>query len=827
MYSKPLFLLHLRSGFTQVKKPIPVQCMCGIFPFIFIGVLYAESPSCSPHFRSSEKHCQYLYAAITTEFHASRSSLVIRGLLDVINQSHYKFMVKTLLPLILLFVVLNISTAQKPKWTLSHPTSQSPPLSISGIAPFDSLHAYIVGDFPRIGSTVNGGKSWQYITVKSPVKDSAVRFSAIHFYDALHGWAASGTSGIAYTSDGGITWNWGTVQSIASTIVMWNEIDFADSIHGCAVGTLAQNEFIGLIATTTDGGKSWNTWASDTIPLMSSVRYINSKIIISAGKDQCLLRSVDAGASWTRMVPGKTSNPSKVSILPDGTIAVIDGNRALYSGDGGLTWRIDSANKQFSTIVFTDTMHGISAGGVLSSTNRTNHYTITSDGGATWSPRAFPLGVQGELAEVLACKKAADGSLWLTDSRGMILRTLDAGNSWTNLAGYNVSLRKISFTSPLSGWVSGVANANVLLHTTDGGKHWNTHFPLDTLKDISYGPVFINEQTGWYVSVTKAGVKSLVKTSDGGATWQPLPTLPPSRIIAIFPVSESILIEQSGSPVEWNISKDGGTTWELHEFFNEMSASNFVISPVSGLGIAAGKLGAVGVSRDGGRTWSYAPSAPEEQKQLYIPAIIDDNNWWIGGNEGWLVSTNDGGKTWRNRTASNIPSYTNILNLAFTDAKNGVLSVAGSPGEFYAYMTTDGGDTWFIPETSPLGRSTGLATSLSISPDGTFWVSGRNGMMLTWKPETSGVEEEHIPSNGENALTLSPNPTSTSFTISGIDNIVSVKLMNSLGVEVVSRKLLVVSGKLEVDVSDLASGIYFVQMRTVTGMITKPIVVQR
>ncbi len=826
MYSKPLFLLHLRSGFTQVKKPIPVQCMCGIFPFIFIGVLYAESPSCSPHFRSSEKHCQYLYAAITTEFHASRSSLVIRGLLDVINQSHYKFMVKTLLPLILLFVVLNISTAQKPIWTLSHPTSQSPPLSISGIAPFDSLHAFIVGDFPRIGSTVNGGKSWQYITVKSPVKDSAVRFSAIHFYDALHGWAASGTSGIAYTSDGGITWNWGTVQSIASTIVMWNEIDFVDSLHGCAVGTWVQSEFMGVIASTSDGGKSWSAWASDTIPLMSSVRFINSTTIIASGKDGCLLRSVDGGFSWARMVPGKTGNPSKVSMLPDGTIAVIGGNRANYSRDSGLTWQIDSTNKQFSTIVFTDTMHGISAGGVVSSTNKKNHYTITSDGGATWSPRAFPLGVQGGDAQVLACEKASDGSLWLTDDRGMILRTLDAGNSWTNLAGYNVSLRKISFTSPLSGWVSGVANANVLLHTTDGGKYWNTHFPLDTLKDISYGPVFINKQTGWYVSVTKAGVKSLVKTSDGGATWQPLPTLPPSRIIAFFPVSESILIEQSGSPVEWNISKDGGTTWELHEFFNEMSASNFVISPASGLGIAAGKLGAVGVSRDGGRTWSYAPSAPEEQKPLYIPAIIDDKNWWIGGNEGWLVSTNDGGKTWRNRTAPNIPSYTNILNLAFTDAKNGVLTVAGSPGEFYAYMTTDGGDTWFIPETSPLGRSTGLATSLSISPDGTFWVSGRNGMMLTWKPEASGVEEEHLPSNGENALTLSPNPTNTSFTISGIDNIVSVKLMNSLGVEV-SRKLVVVSGKLEVDVSDLASGIYFVQMRTATGMITKPIVVRR
>ncbi len=397
--------------------------------------------------------------------------------------------------ILVLFIIVFYSTeAQKPKWTLSHPASQSPPLSISGIAPFDSLHAYIVGDFPRIGSTVDGGKSWQYITVKSPVKDSAVRFSAIHFYDALHGWAASGTSGIAYTSDGGITWNWGTVQSIASTIVMWNEIDFVDSLHGCAVGTWVQSEFMGVIASTSDGGKSWSAWASDTIPLMSSVRFINSTTIIASGKDGCLLRSVDGGFSWARMVPGKTGNPSKVSMLPDGTIAVIGGNRANYSRDSGLTWQIDSANKQFSTVVFTDAMHGISAGGVVSSTNKKNHYTITSDGGATWSPRAFPLGVQGELAEVLACKKAADGSLWLTDDRGMILRTLDAGNSWTNLAGYSVTLGKITFSSTLSGWVSGGATANLLLHTADGGKKWTPHFPLDTLQNIFKAPVFINEQ---------------------------------------------------------------------------------------------------------------------------------------------------------------------------------------------------------------------------------------------------------------------------------------------------------------------------------------------
>jgi len=89
-------------------------------------------------------------------------------------------------------------------------------------------------------------------------------------------------------------------------------------------------------------------------------------------------------------------------------------------------------------------------------------------------------------------------------------------------------------------------------------------------------------------------------------------------------------------------------------------------------------------------------------------------------------------------------------------------------------------------------------------------------------PPTS-VEEQPEATDG---ITIYPNPTNTSFTISGADNILSVKIMNSLGMEI-SRKSLVVSGTVEVDVADLASGIYFVQMRTPTGIITKSIVVSR
>ncbi len=104
-----------------------------------------------------------------------------------------------------------------------------------------------------------------------------------------------------------------------------------------------------------------------------------------------------------------------------------------------------------------------------------------------------------------------------------------------------------------------------------------------------------------------------------------------------------------------------------------------------------------------------------------------------------------------------------------------------------------------------------------------FWgVFNENGLPPFLAPPT-GVEEQPEATDG---IALYPNPTNTSFTISGADNILSVKLMNSLGMEV-SRKSLVVSGSVDVEVEDLASGVYFVQLRTSTGMITKAIVVSR
>ncbi|MFN8360413.1 MAG: hypothetical protein U0264_10915 [Candidatus Kapaibacterium sp.] len=88
--------------------------------------------------------------------------------------------------------------------------------------------------------------------------------------------------------------------------------------------------------------------------------------------------------------------------------------------------------------------------------------------------------------------------------------------------------------------------------------------------------------------------------------------------------------------------------------------------------------------------------------------------------------------------------------------------------------------------------------SISIIDNNTFIIGIETGktIELTSQPKPYLIKISDLPSSVEEqtesaALTLSPNPTNTSFTIGGIDNIVSVKLMNSLGVEVVSRTSLV------------------------------------
>ncbi len=167
-----------------------------------------------------------------------------------------------------------------------------------------------------------------------------------------------------------------------------------------------------------------------------------------------------------------------------------------------------------------------------------------------------------------------------------------------------------------------------------------------------------------------------------------------------------------------------------------------------------------------------------------------------------------------------------LTDLTFSDSHHGVILATYSYiGQTSLHYTDNAGDTWkFADYTFDSGYFDRGLYKLSYPTPKRCWVLGRPYRIFRLTlPESSGVDEKPSPQDG---ITITPNPTSTSFTISGVDNILSVKIMNSVGMEV-SRTSLVVSGKLEVDVSELPAGVYFVQVRTPAGIISKPVVIVR
>jgi photosystem II stability/assembly factor-like uncharacterized protein len=237
-----------------------------------------------------------------------------------------------------------------------------------------------------------------------------------------------------------------------------------------------------------------------------------------------------------------------------------DGN-LLWTEDGGVTW-IDKtpASEELAAVSFGDQQDGWA----LPYTTQGEDYLVyhTSDGGSTWQVQSMPV-PEGDWQPLqVSFIDPANGwaSYRLMTSNifslGKLLKTEDGGNTWTVL---DLPIgEEVFFENPLSGWTAGGAGENELYVTADGGLTWQpenpktTNLPINNLigsdAQIAGQPTgqveqltFVTAKTGWVVTAggTCQGEKGspdfvcqqnsvLLKTEDGGATWQavPVPTEP-------------------------------------------------------------------------------------------------------------------------------------------------------------------------------------------------------------------------------------------------------------------------------------------------------------
>jgi photosystem II stability/assembly factor-like uncharacterized protein len=317
------------------------------------------------------------------------------------------------------------------------------------------------------------------------------------------------------TLDGGATWNevtprgQGSPSSLSGRRATFSAAYFLDASTGWVWSTV-EDPTSGVLFRTVDGGKTWNgSVVSLALGHFTFIDHIHGWALVSLGAAAGshpveIHRTVDGGATWeplSRSVPGE---PDRADAIPAGGAKT--GIRFLDENTG---WVVGSVPADATPYIF-----------------------VTGEGGRTWAeqPLELPEEFRTETfvnAELPVFFNTKEGVLPLrVDAKShtamLFYFTEDGGRTWR--ATTPVRLRQgsppvWSFADRNSGWLiaSGPDGGNVLLRTQDGGATWEQVASAPELAGTS-SLQFESANVGYAFSAARTA-PVLSKTLDGGGSW--------------------------------------------------------------------------------------------------------------------------------------------------------------------------------------------------------------------------------------------------------------------------------------------------------------------
>lgn len=195
----------------------------------------------------------------------------------------------------------------------------------------------------------------------------------------------------------------------------------------------------------------------------------------------------------------------------------------------------------------------------------------------------------------------AAGSQYTVDSEGIIIKSVDGGESWeTILSGTTHGFTKIEFINPMRGFVVGWDNTFMI--TVDGGDTWQD---VDAGTDIFYYSSlnFYNENIGFAGALTNNNTLEAYVTADGGSTWNLTADTSNMAEFAACYADENILFSVGKDQI---ISKsiDGGENWTIISSGTTTFYNFEVFFKDAFNGIVSSEDGSLMVTHDSGNSWN-------------------------------------------------------------------------------------------------------------------------------------------------------------------------------------------------------------------------------
>jgi photosystem II stability/assembly factor-like uncharacterized protein len=241
---------------------------------------------------------------------------------------------------------------------------------------------------------------------------------------------------------------------------------------------------------------------------------------------------------------------------------------------------------------------------------------------------------------------------------------------------------------------------NKIFETFDGGRSWRrTEAPVPGLRR---GRAYHDQTNGWSVVEDNWPHTSVYQTTDGGKTWKRVLRAEKEGNFYFDAIQATSTSDIWALGVQSYHTTDAGRNWEQATL--GYAGIDF-LDPENGWALG----GSVWKTRDGGRNWReiVIPSSLFPVKSAYLLTDIYFTNlkkgWIVGGmneenlpdgkNHGIILTTSDGGETWR-LLAHLEDRY--LWSVFFLNERLGW--VAGLNGTFL--KTENGGETWIDPSTN-------------------------------------------------------------------------------------------------------------------------------
>jgi len=664
------------------------------------------------------------------------------------------------------------------QWTWSNPTPFGYHLSDVSFPELNT--GYVVGHQGTILKTTDGGINWNLMP-----SGTTRNLEMVWFTNTETGFVTSDSGFIMKTTDGGVTWQ--ELQS--GTTEEFNDIYFYNETLGFIAGMHGQ------LLRTKDGGETWQRAFIDIYSNVYSVHFVNENIGYAAASMRTVYKTIDGGDTWSSTSGDPYLNLRSIFFLDafNGYVAGSD-NFMMKTTNGGFSWTHFQSNRPIQQMQFTNELTGYALS--------YDELVKTTDGGTTWNP----VGMAGVNTYFFANGTNVFG----VGSFGKLFKSVDEGVTCIN---YDSSvtddnLEDVHFPDENTGYivsqydVSNGLRYGKVLKTTDAGETWQI------TADGNFGRLtsvyFTDVNTGYMLG----GYGKIYKTTDGGILWDTLVNNYDSYLNEIVFVNPNtgFIAEESANGAILKTS-DAGLTWTtVYENGGAVRGIHFV-DENTGFAILSNSILK---TTNGGADWNETPLYNEGL--LLDVFFVNQNVGYVCGFMGDFYKTSDGGETWNNLS---YPLTWTFMNMFFVDETTGYMS--GSLGTFF--QTNNGGVTWTSIDSPVLG-----STTLWFTDDLTGYAVGSNGTILKTTNGGQVFSESYmLPESGFN---LFPNPSNSTITINSDDNTnnipANISVFNCNGMLVMKARNL--SMPVQIDISNLTTGIYLLRIETANSTETRKLV---